>query len=84
MENTNIPYIAFESVTSRLERSNKRLWIVIILLIIILLGTNAGWLWYESQFIETEVSQEINTDEGNATVIGIGDYNGKNKTDDQD
>ena len=79
MENTNIPYIAFESVTSRLERSNKRLWIIIIILILTLLGTNAGWIWYESQFIETEVSQDVDTGNGDATVIGIGNYNGEDK-----
>ena len=79
MENTNIPYIAFESVTLRLERSNKRLWIIIIILILTLLGTNAGWIWYESQFIVTEVSQDVDTGNGDATVIGIGNYNGEDK-----
>lgn len=78
-----IPYIVFESAMARFERSNKRLWIVILVLIISLLGTNAGWIYYESQFatMETTVEQEVDTGEGDATVIGVGDYNGESTTD---
>lgn len=32
------------------ERTIKRLWIIIILLIVLLVGTNAMWLHYERQF----------------------------------
>lgn len=48
-KNISIPYIVHEGVMARFERVIKRLWIVIILLIFLLVGTNAGWLWYESQ-----------------------------------
>lgn len=55
-----IPYIVHESDMARMERTNRRVWILCIILIAMLLGTNAGWLWYESQFdyYETEVTQE--------------------------
>lgn len=55
-----IPYTVHESDMARMERTNKRVWILCIILIAMLLGTNAGWLWYESQFdyYETEVTQE--------------------------
>lgn len=57
MEEKMIPFIAFESVTSRQERTIKRLWILCIILIVALLGTNAGWIYWESQF-EDEISIE--------------------------
>ena len=38
------------------ERTIKRLWIVIILLIVLLVGTNAMWIYRERQFT-TEVTE---------------------------
>ena len=46
----DIPYIVHESDMSRLERQLKRLWIVILVLIFMLVGSNCAWLWYKSQF----------------------------------
>lgn len=88
MEEKMIPYIAFESATSRQERTIKRLWILCLVLIIALLGTNAGWIYYESQWqvVEnsTEVTQDVDTGNGNANVTGIGDINGTGETDSKD
>ena len=76
-------YQIHESICARLERSNKRMWIACIILIASLIISNAGWVYYESQFVETEttVEQEVDTGEGDATVIGVGDYNGEGETD---
>ena len=64
---------------ARMERVNRRTWIICIILIISLILTNAGWIVYESQFQYTEhVEQEVDTGQGEATVIGIGNYNDKN------
>lgn len=62
----------------RAERTQKRLWVVIIILIIALIGTNAGWIIYESQFEDIYVTQE--TDKGYNSFVGNdGDiYNGQN------
>lgn len=78
-----IPYIAHEADMTRMERMNRRLWILNIILILILLATNAGWLIYENSFedVYTSVDQEVDTGEGDATVIGVGNYNGENQTD---
>ena len=78
-----IPYIAHEADMTRMERTNRRLWILNIILILILLATNAGWLYYENSFedVYTSVDQEVDTGEGDATVIGVGNYNGENQTD---
>lgn len=82
-----IPFAAHESAMARAERQAKRLVAVIILLIVLLVGTNAGWLWYESTMetvIETTETVtttyedvEQATDAGGNNLIG-GDYvNGK-------
>ena len=69
-DNKMIPYLAFESATSRQERTIKRLWILCLVLIIALLGTNAGWIWYENQFEDVSVTQEVE-----ATADGESDLN---------
>ena len=69
-----VPYIVHESAMARTERGAKRLWTVIILLIVLLVGTNGAWLWYESQFetVTTEVTQE-NADGYNNYIGNDGD-----------
>lgn len=77
-EERPISYVAFEGEMTRMERTNKRLWILCILLLISLLGTNLGWIYYESQwevFETQEVNQETNGN-GNNNFVG-GDYYGK-------
>ena len=87
-ENVNskaVPYIVHESAMARTERSAKRLWIVVIVLIVMLVGTNGAWIWYEAQFdvVETtEVVQEnsdgYNNYIGNDGDIGNGETDNKN------
>lgn len=82
-----IPFVAHEADMTRMERVVRRLWILCIILALALVGTNAAWVVYESSFetVETShVEQEVETGEGDATVIGVGDYYGENKTDDND
>lgn len=68
----SVPYIVHESAMARAERAAKRLWIVIILLIVLLVGSNCAWLWYESQFEEIIVTQE-NADGYNNFIGNDGD-----------
>ena len=66
-----------EGDMARMERANKRLWVVIIILIIALIGSNAAWIYYESQFEDVTVD----TGMGDAYVHGVGDiYYGENQT----
>lgn len=44
MEQNTIPYYAHEGIVARMERANRRLWILCIVLIILLAGTNAAWI----------------------------------------
>ena len=70
-----VPYIVHESAMARAERSAKRLWTVIILLIVLLVGTNGAWLWYESQFetVETVKVTQENADGYNNYIGNDGD-----------
>lgn len=70
-----VPYIVHEGIMARMERTIKRLWIVVLVLIILLVASNGAWIWYESQFVEESVWQEVDTGEGDAFVAGIGDAN---------
>lgn len=81
----HISYLVFESYQARLERANFRLWIVCIILTIMLFVSNAGWICYEMQWQtveETEVSQEIDTDDGTVkNIVGVGNINGESEAD---
>ena len=76
----DVPYIAYEAALTKAEFSFKRLWAAIILLIVLLFGSNAGWLYYESQFEETATTIEAEADDGDNAVAnnnGMVNYNGK-------
>ena len=80
-EHKDVPYFVHEGIMARMERTIKRLWILAIILIVALVGTNAGWVYYESQwqYVDTTTSQEVTQDVdsggGSATITGIGDVN---------
>ena len=75
----SIPYVAYELSMARVERTTKRLWITILTLIFLLVGSNCLWLYCESQWetIYQEVTQEADTGTYNfvgGDVIGETDY----------
>lgn len=80
-----VPFIAYETAVESMRYTIKRLWILAILLALMLFGSNAAWIYYESQWqtVETtEVSQSVDTQDGSAYVAGIGDvYYGTNTAD---
>lgn len=88
MEQASIPYIAHESMMARLERITHRQWIVILVLILALVASNVGWIVYESRwetYEEVTVTQDANTEEGNAVNRYIGgDSYGESKADNND
>ena len=67
-----VPFIVHEGMMARAERTVKRLWITILLLIVLLVGTNGAWIWYQSQFEDIAISQE-NEDGYNNFVGNDGD-----------
>lgn len=78
MENSEnmhvVSYTAFESACSRLERSNKRLFILCIILIAALIASNVGWVVYESQYQTVEVSQEVEQEADGSNQFVGGDF----------
>ena len=70
---TPVPYIVHESAMARMERTTKRLWILLILVVVLLVGTNAAWIWYESQWEVVETVQEVTQQaEGNGNNRFVG------------
>ena len=59
-ENQNIvvPYAAHEIAIATSERHSKRLWIVILVLIVALIASNLAWIIYEAQFEKVETMTE--------------------------
>ena len=84
MENEKmIPYFAHEGIVAKMERANRRLWILCIVLILLLAGTNGAWLYYENQFIdELTVTQDVESGNGGDAIVNDGVHiNGESKTD---
>ena len=76
-EVATIPYYVAEGMMDRQSSTIKKLWITCILLIILLVGSNALWIWYESSFEDFVVTQE-NEDGYNSFIGNDGDiYNGE-------
>ena len=72
-----IPYIVHEGAVSRMERVNKRLIAIIVLLIVLLVSSNIAWMVYESQFEMCNVEQDVDqeNEQGNNIFVGC-DLNG--------
>ena len=75
----SVPYIVHESSMARMERQIKRLWITILTLIFLLVGTNGAWLLWSNQWetVYQEVTQEADNGTNNfvgGDVIGETDY----------
>ena len=76
-----VEYTVHKDIVAWLQRSNKRLFIIVLVLIALLAASWVGFFVYESQFEDISVSQDIDTGEGDAVVAGAGDvYYGENQT----
>lgn len=62
--NEKVPYIVHEGDMARLERANRRLWILCLVMFLSLVVSNAGWIWYENQFIDEVVTVEQESETG--------------------
>jgi MFS-type transporter involved in bile tolerance (Atg22 family) len=72
-ENEKIPpveYVVHEGMMARLERTIKRLWILLILLVVLLVGTNIAWIVYEAQFEDVVITAEQQVDTGSNYAVG--------------
>lgn len=69
----------FDIITAQMERTIKRLWILCILLVVLLVGSNIAWFVYESQFetVSQVTTQEVQQDNDNGNNIMVGRDYGK-------
>jgi hypothetical protein len=68
-------YLVYESAMARLERTNKRLCTLCLIILLALMGTNIAWVVYENQFEDVvTVTQDADVD-GNSdlAISGTGD-----------
>ena len=70
-KNTDIPYIVYEGTIARFERTIRRLILAIIVIVLLLFGSNMTWLyvWNQYDFSSEEITIE-NEDAGNANYMG--------------
>jgi len=71
---------AHEGETAMLEIANKRAYILLIIVFIALILTNAGWIIYESMYEDIVVTENSQDGEG-VNIIGGGDVNYGSETD---
>ena len=66
-----VPCYARESALAIAERTIKRLWITCMVLIALIVATNAMWIWYNNQFedVTTQISSEAVADNGGNAVV---------------
>ena len=66
----DVPYIIHEGALARLERVIKRMWVLVILLIILFVASNGAWILWESQFeeVKTVETYESNADNGGNAI----------------
>lgn len=74
-----VSFAAFESMKATMERTIKKLWIVLIISLLFLFGSNVAWIYYESRWevCETTVEAEQTTDGGGSNYAIGGDVYGQ-------
>ena len=69
----SVPYVVHESAMARAERHTKALIWVIVLLIVLLVGSNIAWIAYENSFddmTETYTVEQDGADTNNSIING--------------
>lgn len=79
--NVTIPYVVHESILARMERTIKRMFVICIILIIVTVLSNLAWIYYENQFEDIVVTQDVDSGDGGDAIINDGvHYNGESET----
>ena len=71
-----VPYVVFEGIEARHERTVRRLWILCLVIFAALVITNGAWVYYEAQYTDTSVEIEADqqADNNGNNYIVNGDY----------
>lgn len=72
MEQMQVPYIVHEASVARMERTNKRLLIGLVIVVVLMFLTNLCWLWMWNQYdyVSSEDTVTLETRDGTANYIG--------------
>lgn len=85
MEEKDVPFKVYESAQARADERFKKMWIIIITLIVLLVGSNFGWLVYESQYQDvvttTQTVSQNTADGGNNSNYFYGGEDGAASSD---
>lgn len=74
-ETISIPFIVHEAALSRIERINKRLWILCIVIFIACIVSNFCWIIYENQWQDEVVTIDAVQRGNDVNIVGGGDVN---------
>lgn len=69
-EKAMIPYIVLESTMARMERNFKRLIVALVICIIVILVSNAAWLYAWMQYDYSGEEITVDSNDGIANYIG--------------
>lgn len=62
-----------ESDMARMERSNKRIFALCLIIFLAFCVTNGWWIWHESQFEDVVMTQTVSSDgSGDVALNGVG------------
>ena len=82
-----VSYYVHENLRAQMVSSNTKWFILVLVLVILLVVTNALWLYRETQFVTESTEIEVRTEDGgNANYIGNdGDiYNGEHQSEEDE
>lgn len=69
---STVPYQVLKDFKNTSTATIKRLWILIVILVLMLVGTNVAWLIYESQYEVVEYSYDYQQGGQGTNIIGNG------------
>lgn len=79
-----VPYAVLEDFKETAKANSLKWFIICLILIVLLVGSNVGWLICESQFEEVVTEEIVVESEDNGTANYIGNdgdiYNGKDNS----
>ncbi|MBO6268466.1 MAG: hypothetical protein J6N19_04915 [Clostridium sp.] len=68
-----IPFYVHEGEVTRLNKIIKKLWVLVLVVFVALILTNAGWIVYESQFATESYSYSVSQDSGDGGSVTYAD-----------
>lgn len=82
-EQTSVPYVVHEGDMARMERTIRRLTIIVYVALGLLFASNGIWLyqWCQYDYVDTQELSTTVTQDGNGINV-MGDDNGAINTDD--